>query len=305
MSNISNKIEAAHRTLYQVLNEQKYSVDYFQREYSWQKTHIQQLVMDLTSAFLNEYSVGDLRKEVQNYNSYYLGPFVVSAAEDGSLSIIDGQQRLTSLTLFLIFLNHFQNELGENLNISSMVFSEKFGEKTFNIQVEERLACFNALFEMGKFVDGEADESSINMAARYEDIAEVFPEEITKCFANFIDWLKEKVILVQITAYSDENAYTIFETMNDRGLNLTPSEMLKGFLLSKFSDKNKRKKADDSWKTDIQNLKSFDKNEDQKFFQSWFRAQYADTIRQGSAGSKNEDFEKIGTRFHSWVRDNS
>jgi uncharacterized protein with ParB-like and HNH nuclease domain len=304
VSNLSNKIEASHKTLYQVLNEQKYSVDYFQREYSWQKIHIQQLVIDLTSAFLNEYIQGDARKDVQNYNSYYLGPFVVSASEDGSLSIIDGQQRLTSLTLFLIFLNHFQKDLNENLTISSMIFSEKFGEKTFNIQVEERLACFNALFEEGKFASVDSDESSLNMAARYEDITEVFPNEITTCFANFIDWLKEKVILVQITAYSDENAYTIFETMNDRGLNLTPSEMLKGFLLSKFSDKNKRKKADEYWKAEIQNLKSFDKNEDQKFFQSWFRAQYADTIRQGSAGSKNEDFEKIGTRFHSWLRDN-
>lgn len=304
VSNLSNKIEASHQSLYQVLNEKKYSVDYFQREYSWQKTHIQQLVIDLTSAFLNEYTPKDVRKDVQNYNSYYLGPFVVSATEDGSLSIIDGQQRLTSLTLFLIFLNHYQKELGENLNIAPMIFSEKFGEKTFNIQVEERLACFNALFETGKFTDSNADESSLNMAARYEDITEVFPNEIITCFANFIDWLKEKVILVQITAYSDENAYTIFETMNDRGLNLTPSEMLKGFLLSKFSDKNKRKKADEYWKSEIQNLKSFDKNEDQKFFQSWFRAQYADSIRQGSAGSKNEDFEKIGTRFHSWLRDN-
>ena len=34
------------------------------------------------------------------------------------------------------------------------------------------------------------------------------------------------------------------------------------------------------------------------------RSQYADTIRQGKAGSSNEDFEKIGTRFHSWFRDN-
>lgn len=305
MSNISNKIEAAHRSLYQVLNEQKYSVDYFQREYSWQKQHIQQLVTDLTTAFLNEYTEGDARKEVQNYNSYYLGPFVVSVSEDGSLSIIDGQQRLTSLTLFLIFLNHFQKDIGESLNISPMIFSEKFGEKSFNIQVEERLACFNALFENGVFNKNDTDESSLNMAARYEDISEVFPEDTTKCFPNFIDWLKEKVILVQITAYSDENAYTIFETMNDRGLNLTPSEMLKGFLLSKFNNKNKRKKADEFWKLEIQNLKKIDKNEDQRFFQSWLRAQYADTIRQGAAGSKNEDFEKIGTRFHSWVRDNT
>lgn len=303
MSNILNKIEASHKTLYQVLNEQKYAVDYFQREYSWQKTHIQQLVTDLTSAFLNEYTDGDGRKEVQNYNSYYLGPFVVSVS-DATLSIIDGQQRLTSLTLLLIFLNHFQKTLSEDLSISSMIYSEKYGEKTFNIQVEERLACFNALFEHGAFTNTDANESSINMAERYGDIEEVFPAEISQCFPNFIDWLKEKVILVQITAYSDENAYTIFETMNDRGLNLTPSEMLKGFLLSKFPDKEKRKKADEFWKSEIQKLKSFDKSEDHKFFQSWFRAQYAETIRQGSAGSKNEDFEKIGTRFHSWVRDN-
>ena len=51
-------------------------------------------------------------------------------------------------------------------------------------------------------------------------------------------------------------------------------------------------------------LKAYDKDEDQRFFQSWLRARYADSIRPGKAGSKNEDFEKIGTRFHSWVRDN-
>ena len=44
----------------------------------------------------------------------------------------------------------------------------------------------------------------------------------------FIDWLIENVHLVEITAFSDEDAYTIFETMNDRGFSLTPTEMLKG-----------------------------------------------------------------------------
>jgi uncharacterized protein with ParB-like and HNH nuclease domain len=58
--------------------------------------------------------------------------------------------------------------------------------------------------------------------------------------------------LVEIIAYSDENAYTIFETMNDRGLNLTPTEMLKGFILSKFEDSKKRQKANELWKTSMQ-----------------------------------------------------
>ncbi len=143
------------------------------------------------------------------------------------------------------------------------------------------------------------------MAERYQDIVRAFPEELkSDAFPFFIDWLKYNVILVEIIAYSDENAYTIFETMNDRGLNLTPSEMLKGFVLSRFDNPTQRLKANELWKSSMLQLKAYDKDEDQRFFQSWLRARYADTIRPGKAGSKNEDFEKVGTRFHSWVRDN-
>src|SRR5260221_4048019 len=92
--------------------------------------------------------------------------------------------------------------------------------------------------------------------------------------------------------------------MNDRGLNLTSTEMLKGYVLSRFSDPKDREKANRFWKDSIQTLHKQSKDEDQQFFQTWLRSQYADTIRQGKAGSSNEDFEKIGTRFHSWFRDN-
>ncbi|TNF20780.1 MAG: DUF262 domain-containing protein [Vibrionaceae bacterium] len=305
MSKLENKIEARHRNLFDVLNEQKYTVDYFQREYSWGEKHIEELVTDLTSAFLNEYAPGDKRKEVENYNNYYLGPFVVSS-KDGKRSIIDGQQRLTSLTLFLIYLNNLQKELGESQKIEPLIFSEKYDEKSFNITVEERIPCLEAFFSHGSYSPAESDdESTANMAERYQDVVEAFPEELKNdAFPFFIDWLKYNVIMVEIIAYSDENAYTIFETMNDRGLNLTPSEMLKGFILSRFDHADKRQKANELWKKAMMELKAFEKDEDQRFFQSWLRAQYADTIRPGKAGSKNEDFEKIGTRFHSWVRDN-
>ena len=109
---------------------------------------------------------------------------------------------------------------------------------------------------------------------------------------------------MEITAYSDDNAYTIFESMNDRGLNLTSTEMLKGYILSRFSEPKDREKANRFWKESIQTLHKQSKEEDQQFFQAWLRSQYADTIRQSKAGSSNEDFEKIGTRFHSWFRDN-
>lgn len=301
MSKLQNKIEAHDRSVADVLDDQKYTVDYFQREFKWEEKHIEQLVSDLSTSFLNEYLPYHKRSQVAEYNTYYLVPFVVSI-KDGKRIIIDGQQRLTSLTLLLIYLNHLQKEEGYNEKIESLIFSEKYGEKSFNIQVEERTKCLEDLFTKGEYTaQDEDDESTQNMADRYLDIINNFPEEIkTEALPYFIDWLKYNVMLVEIIAYSDDNAYTIFETMNDRGLNLSPTEMLKGFILSKFKDIPKRHKANEFWKKSMQELHEFDKDEDLRFFQAWLRSQYADSIRPGKAGSKNEDFEKIGTRFHSW-----
>jgi len=307
-----NKIEAHHRNISEILSSVKYTVDYFQREYSWQEKHVRQLVEDLTSAFLHEYSNGDSRAKGETYNNYYLGPFVVSK-KDGKRSIIDGQQRLTSLTLFLIFLNNYCAGLQvgadakkELSKIGELIFSDYRGVKSFNIQVDERIECMRGLLDSGSYNPNEDDdESVVNMSSRYNDIASSFPEEINADnIMHFWDWIRFNVILVEIIAYSDENAYTIFETMNDRGLNLTPAEMLKGYLLSRLDTDAKRKQTNDVWKSSMQKLHAYDKGEDLKFFQAWFRSQYADTIRQGRAGSQNEDFEKIGTRFHSWFRDN-
>lgn len=305
MGKDDHKIDANDRSIFDVLNERKYTVDYFQREYSWQQKHIEELITDLTSTFLNVYTEGDPRAAVEQYNKYYLGPFVVSS-KDGMKSIIDGQQRLTSLTLFLIYLNNLQKELGGTETIEPLVFSEKYGQKSFNIQVDERQSCLERLFLHGRYeVQLDDDESTINMTARYDDIAAAFPEELkSRAFPYFLDWLKHNVVLVEITAYSDDNAYTIFESMNDRGQNLTSTEMLKGYVLSRFREAKDREKANRFWKESIQELHSHSKEEDQRFFQAWLRSQYADTIRQSKAGASNEDFEKIGTRFHSWFRDN-
>lgn len=299
------KIEARDKTVFDVLNEQKYIVDYFQREYKWGQKHIEQLITDLTSAFLQVYTSGDPRTAVDKYNSYYLGPFVVSS-KDGAKSVIDGQQRLTSLTLFLIYLNNELKKTEYKEQIENLIFSEKYGQRSFNIQVDERRGCLESLFLHGEYtILDDDDESTRNMVERYADISQSFPEELKgEAFPYFLDWLRYKVVLVEITAYSDENAYAIFESMNDRGLNLTSAEMLKGYILSRFADSKARNEANAFWKDAMLKLQGYNKDEEHQFFQSWFRSQYADTIRQGKAGSANEDFEKIGTRFHSWFRDN-
>jgi uncharacterized protein with ParB-like and HNH nuclease domain len=305
--NLRNKIDATDISISSILKDQKFYIDYFQREYRWQEKHIKLLVEDLTSTFLKSYKPTDKRPAVANYQSYYLGPIVFSVnTDDGKKSIIDGQQRITSITLLLIYLNHLQADSNDKVAISDLIFSESYGEKSFNMTDEVREPCLKALFETGIYsVQEDDDETVQNLVERYEDIAQTFPEELGNgALPYFIDWFIRNVVIVEITAYSDENAYTIFETMNDRGLNLTPTEMLKGFVLSKITDKKERTEINEIWKNEIQKLHDYGDTVDQSFFQAWFRGKYATSIRPGKAGSENQDFELIGTRFHNWFKDN-
>jgi len=304
---LENKIEATDTSINKLLKNQKFAIDYFQREYRWQKKHIKSLIEDLTSTFLKSYKSDDKRPAVANYQNYYLGPVVFSTnTKNGRKSIIDGQQRITSITLLLIFLNHLQKENPNKVNISELVFSEKYGEKSFNMSDEAREECLKALFAIGDYEVKDCDDETVkNMVERYEDISQTFPDEIdANALPFFIDWFIENVVIVEITAYSDENAYTIFETMNDRGLNLTPTEMLKGFILSKITDKKQRTEINNLWKEEIQKLHNYGELTDLSFFQAWFRGKYAISIRPGKAGSENQDFELIGSRFHNWFKDN-
>src|SRR5439155_11355108 len=102
---------------------------------------------------------------------------------------------------------------------------------------------------------------------------------------------------------SDGDAYTIFETMNDRGLSLTPADMLKGYLLANFTDAEKRTRASRVWKERVQALAELGKDEDADGIKSWMRSQYAESIRERKSGAAPQDFDLIGTEFHRWVRD--
>jgi hypothetical protein len=64
-------------------------------------------------------------------------------------------------------LNNLQKELGGKESIEPLVFSEKFGQKSFNIQVEERKACLEKLFLEGSYEPkADDDESTLNMVRR-------------------------------------------------------------------------------------------------------------------------------------------
>ena len=91
--------------------------------------------------------------------------------------------------------------------------------------------------------------------------------------------------------------------MNDRGMSLTPSDMLKGYLLANITDGERRNEASKTWRTRIVALNAIDKEEDANAMKSWLRSQHAETIRERKRGAEPKDFDLIGTEFHRWVAD--
>jgi Protein of unknown function DUF262/Protein of unknown function (DUF1524) len=196
------------------------------------------------------------------------------------------------------------------VDVSRLIFSEQFGERSFNLQIPERLDCLKALFEHDEVgsLPEPGDESVRNMAERYEDIQTEFPESLRGLVLPFfIDWLLDRVEMVLITAPSDEDAYAIFETMNDRGKPLSAADMMKGYLLSQIPDSVGREAANRLWRQRALELRSIggekDSEEDSEFIKAWLRARFAETIREREAGAVNQDFERIGGPFNKWVRD--
>lgn len=302
------EIQAKTRSVRELLSDTKYGIDYYQREYKWQTKQIVELVSDLTTAFLEEYQPQHERKDVASYGHYFLGSIVISKPDEKK-QIVDGQQRLTSLTLLLIYLHNIQKGRSDNVSIENMIFSDVYGEKSFNLDIPERNECMNALFDGTPYDAVDQIESIQNLIGRYNDIVEAFPAEIAnnKALPYFIDWLRNKTQLVEITAFADADAYTIFETMNDRGLSLSNTDMLKGYLLASITDTAKRAEANKEIKHWLLSFAKRDSEHDSKeseadFFKAWLRAKYAQGIRERKKGAKPEDFDLIGTEYHRWVR---
>lgn len=291
----------------EVLFQEKYDVDFYQREYVWEKKQIEDMVEDLTIEFLKNWKHDDELSKVKEYSPYYMGEIVLSENGRTRSSIIDGQQRITTVTLLLIFLKRkFGHVSGFPKKVDDLIASDHYGKQLFNLDIAERRACMNSLYENGYYnVKSEEPLSVKNLVDRFADIEECWRDDIDeKNIVPFMYWLKEKVLFSKVWTNSDDFAYVIFETMNDRGLSLTQVEMLRSYLLANI-DEDERESIMNKFDSTTKKLASINLSSKSKaefeFFKIYFRSHYAHNMSQTK--NTSSDFVKIGKEFHRWVRD--
>lgn len=294
------RIKPYDKSIEEILSKKSYLVDYYQREYKWQERQIIELLDDLSKAFFREYHISHSSEDTENYSNYFLGSIIIS-----NNKIVDGQQRLTSIVLILIYFYNLLKSRGEEFEYKDCILSQKHKKKTFSLNIEDRVCCLDSLVEYNRYVyDSNANESIKNMCDRYDDIISYFEDSSNGLRGDvinlFIEWFVNKVYLIELKSQSETEAYEVFVSMNDRGLNLMPIDMLKSYLINSISNDTKRHECNHLWKEQITKIKKIDKNGDSDFIRDWFRAQYADVTKGDSKGS---DSEKIGKMFHRWLMD--
>lgn len=195
-------------------SEQSYSIPLYQRNFSWSFEDIAQLIIDILDSIKSE------RKE------YYIGTLVVSD-KDGVNSIIDGQQRFTSLLLIgLAIKNIYADEL-DQLYIQSV-----------NLPFDARKHSDNNL---NAILNGEIPDSNDEISHGYKNTILAIKDYVTNdseydsiSISNFYEYLfnQVKIFINRMPKDLDLNLY--FERFNSRGEQLEFHEIIKAELMQKL-----------------------------------------------------------------------
>ena len=214
----------------------KFIIPEYQRPYSWDKEECLELIDDLKQSFKNE------------EDGYFLGNIVVanSLDENNQLEVIDGQQRLTTLTLLMRVLLYFdssniklRNSIWELDDRTNDIIEPRLFTKVFSNQDQE---YFKEVIDLN--FDFEAlKEPNVNCNLYIKNVY-LFYTEIKKIrnnieIQNFVDYILYKASLLPIQTEGTnkesarEKALRIFETINDRGKSLNDSDIFKAKLYNK------------------------------------------------------------------------
>ena len=224
-----------------IKSDSRFIIPTYQRDYSWEEPHWEDLWNDINA-----------NRSVDS--KHYMGSIVLIPREKKGFEVIDGQQRMTTLTLVILSAisiiddmiikgeNVDENELRKNIlmdgyigkkSLSSLttINKLKLNENndpfftTFLLQLRKphnlrgQLKSNKQLYECFQFF-----KEKINL--------DILSEGGMDALIDFVEYISDNLLFIKITATNDLSAFLIFETLNDRGLALSVTDLLKNYIFS-------------------------------------------------------------------------
>jgi hypothetical protein len=239
------QIEIDRETIGHALRDSKLCVPIHQRSYSWEAEHVTDLYQDLAGA------IKDSSPE------YFLGSIVIVRGQHGQLEVNDGQQRLaTSMILLAAIRDYFfKSKDTKTADVIESQFLFSTDRRTLEVEPKLTLNTQDQDFFVKRVLlrpdtpDRKAVKPAKESHRRIHQAANMAAKHVTAVVAQYsekdradplhrwVDYLENGARVIRVTVADDRTAYIIFETMNDRGLQLSSSDLLKNRLYGMAGDR--------------------------------------------------------------------
>ena len=218
------------------------TVPKYQRSYAWEEKHINDLLTDFGTA------IKEKRDE------YFLGSIVLLEEKD-TLQVVDGQQRLATCSILIAAIRDFlfeenDSERADDIEKEYLISKERRSQEyraklklnsTDHDFFQKYVLVYSAQNEKRKIKPSHESHKKIKKAAQ---LTRVFVKNLTSVvrdpndqLIDWLDYLDDSIKIIRVKVPDGVNAFTIFETLNDRGLDLAISDLLKNYLFDKAGDR--------------------------------------------------------------------
>lgn len=280
------------------LKQKTYYVDFYQREYVWKKETVETLLRDIFYPFEQSYELHKdeerSQETMEKYNWYYLNVFITNNV-DGKVYIVDGQQRLTTLTLIATKLYHMLPDGATKNTLKSCIYAEdKYKGKLFCIDNDKRKDVMQCLLDNTEYKSHFKNKTEESLVNRYSDICKYIDAKNMdeNKVSTFADYFLDRLVLVELAINKDDTPM-IFEVINDRGEALKPFEILKGKMVGLLA-KSDTEIFSNKWDQALTRLPDMQ----DAFFRDYLKSRFI--------FSSNGNIENaINNSYHRYIFDNN
>ena len=273
-----------------VFSNTMYYIDFYQRDYRWTDEPVKRLLDDLFYKFTDEYErskdIEPNQETIDRYPWYYLNTYVTNVIE-GRVYVVDGQQRLTTLSLILIKLLHMARAMNSELIgwINSKIAGHTGFDAVFWMKHVKHTATQEALFRGKPLTEVPTDTgvTAQNMVRNYQTISDRLDTtlEDQHQLETFVFYFLQRVVLINLTV-EHSDVPMVFEVINDRGVRLRSYEILKGKLLGQINKLELDQGAySDLWDRQASVINDYHEDEFDEFFRFFLKAKFAGTRKEG------------------------
>ncbi|HCR1839795.1 DUF262 domain-containing HNH endonuclease family protein [Enterobacter kobei] len=229
----------------------RYFIPRYQRDFSWTKENIDELWSDLVS------SIEKNDNNTFTCEEYFIGTLVLAGRDDSfEVEVVDGQQRLSVITMFISAIcrelytsgseraatSTFETFIkGVDRQGNSFTKLDKRSQTNFfslliqdlvqhncEASSEEDALVKSAYIQITKLISKPSLKKTFNFSGRYSDT------DYINTLNALIDLIADHLKVIRVNVLNNDDAYTIFEILNARGINLSPVDLIKNKILQEW-----------------------------------------------------------------------